>query len=144
MNLFIEGVKQAQPKEGDLTARINGSKNLITYDGFSKKVFAFSGIPFFTPFLPLQAFSLSPPSNSYSYDNRDLLGQVPPNQTYLEKKKKNVSPFFCIFKLEWQQSDKHCLNHYMYTQLPQNALSLSFFPDYFFAFYTHSLFGKAG
>jgi hypothetical protein len=39
------------------------------------------------------------------------------------RRKKNVSPFFCIFKLEWQQSDKHCLNHYMYTQLPQNSLS---------------------
>ncbi len=72
------------------------------------------------------SLSLSP-SNSYSYDNRDLLGQVPPNQTYLEKQKKNVSPFFCIFKLEWQQSDKHCLNHYVYTQLPQNSLSLSHF-----------------
>ena len=41
----MKWINEAQLNEA-LAARINGNKNLITYDGFSKKVFALSGIHF--------------------------------------------------------------------------------------------------
>lgn len=191
--LFMKWINEAQLNEA-LAARINGNKNLITYDGFSKKVFALSGIhflllssshynslshsPSFSLLLSVFSLSLSlchsifslsgllfsiffslcifspihfifstcftflasylflsiilnlPICNflwlffslafslqlylSHSFDNRDLAKQTK-NQTYLEKAegKKSFSKmfFFCILKLEWQQSDKLGFNH---------------------------------